>query len=552
MTRISLNKDQLIGATGLLEEETVLRLKAQNYTPLLLGGFDGRTWTSIEGGDGIVTGSLSRAIVGRARWLLRVLVAHVYGLPNHRCAERYPSTTLQLGRETMRLGLVQLVFGSASPAWSALYRVQAIPLRAPRYRSDAERGLDRGSTRVALIMRGSRDERGLQPVKAEVFDVEVRVLRRPIRGLPDRDLLGRLDSLVAWLVAAVLRVFGVGGASNRGFGRFRLSLQSGPEKLRGLLEKLEEADNEEEAKSALEQFLDYPVSLLRGLPGFEGPRSDECRGSRVIPGAPRVVGVVSARTGSIVEALELIGRAVSKSCWKNIAQGTNRVPGGDYHTWVLGLPRSSLINYDKNCTIPPPDIRDEKIVTGYLLEKPTAHETPEILAEAAGWAWQGLIEAPEGARVVYRTGGKSSGEAVLRLYRGRRQSPFTVFPLKHEDGSALIAVLLMHPYDMEELLDSIYHSGGLLAFYKENGRKKPHHHPTVRLAKVTRIAERGVGVTKASCLSNRAYQGPYKNKGARGVRTPQGSSTVARSRLLEEALGAAEEFILEALRRGRC
>ena len=522
----------------LVPRAAVAELLAENYTPLMLGDALGRVTEVLEGGRLAVLGDPVKAVIGKSRWLLRTLVMSRGYASTHREAERWPC------RESDKscLGTVQLAYGSASPAWRALYTIQAI-VEYLDPRPDKAIGEEVRLSRYTLATMGVGGEEAerRRPLSPGALRIRVKILRRLGRH-PGSErapwLVGYdcLDGLVAASTAFTLRILGIGQGASRGFGLFRVKALKAPPKAGPLLAGLQVLDKPGSVKEALatlrqaveglEQLLDCSVrsdwkarrgsgSLRAGTIDVGNVRVYSYQGKvkwlegtiwRKLPKNSK--GIPPSKLRGIHEALEVIGLATLKLSWK-IRNGEGRAGGGAYHTWILGLPRRQKVGRPVPCF-------------GSAEEPPTGY----------------LIESSEGG---IRLGRASDGiykvvrEDGILFTEGRRESPLKLIPLDVE--GRYIALIPIYPHDIAELVPRLYHAGGLATTVKGKTR----FIDGVRLAKVEDIAGKGVGRVSYTCKGrvyvNDAVAGiasPGRRTHPRGGAAPPGVPRASSARVLVE------------------
>ena len=162
----------------------------------------------------------------------------------------------------------------------------------------------------------------------------------------------KYELALASLVLAIL-LGGTGSIKGRGFGSLVLKnvkpgskFKNSAEKIIGALNKVLQARNGRELQDNLHMYIKYVLNLASQIYCKEGA----CQQTEMeyIPRVPTLsrdpdyfklyVSEVRSKK-SITDILEGIGKAVLKSEWKR-KYGNVRMSGREFHTWILGLPRS--------------------------------------------------------------------------------------------------------------------------------------------------------------------------------------------------------------------
>lgn len=208
----------------------------ENYTPVMVGDYDTRTWRRY-GQQGLEPARtlLAQGMLGRMRWLLRLAVASLSCRDN---ADSYKdledSCKVKVyydGKGPKSLGLVKALMGfvSRSESFASPFTLQAtlvLPNNAgtpgptrPSVWSMAGRREGLHDRFNALMSRGS-EFRLLAPVEPCRLRVALRVLAQPRTEWVLGDEWPKLGALYVALAIMVPTLFGIGKGVNRGFGRF--------------------------------------------------------------------------------------------------------------------------------------------------------------------------------------------------------------------------------------------------------------------------------------------------------------------------------------------
>lgn len=590
-----------------LMNNTIMRAVLENYTPLMMGDFLGHSYEKTNpGSDVVLVQNPAKSVIGKSRWLLRVLVATAGCATSHRQAERKPPIEVVLGGNTERkltLGLVQLLFGGLKPAWSGLYSLHTrLEITSQNPVDEVYKKQWSVTTRYKLATMGQRREEAelKAPLKPGSVRLEVVLARRPGvnayrfkhaggNGQPGSVGLDTLDSLASGLVLTTLRVLGIGSGANRGFGRFRILEYDGSggsraREIVNLLKKLDQA-SQDEARHALRKVFENMIGMVREagcsssasgsaikMPSIDlesirvyrlGYQTINCLNNiyQRLPGS-RGKSLNSLR--GVHRVLEIIGLVTLKSSWKTCNM-EHRSGGGGYNTWILGLPRRQSQHVGKPCFTGNrrrhqqshgSDGRAEPLPTGYLV-RVGGRGYGEVVPES----WGSFRLAEVDKQYVEKNGSvytlpqsrHTSGNDIL-VAEGRRQSPFILFPTgpATDSNNLIIALVPLYPGDMEQLVAALLHSGGLV---KTDDEGKPLFVDAVRLAPITDIMGGQVERTEVKCPEEEKER--FVNNGitcpARpGVKTHKshGCDKPHTNSILDYAYSSALEFFDALL--GRC
>ncbi len=576
---------------GLEAAETLLEAELENYTPLIAGGWQASVWAchKVHGRHPLAL-SLSKQLVGRARWLLRVLIATGYGARSHREAEEWPGIELEPDK---KLGLVQLAFGSTSPAWKALYKL-SLTMKDPtgcKQDRELEKLGDQALSRYGLLVRDKNEylkslkkdaKTPIEPGCRFKLSVSRRSLPRDVEEKLEKAVdLGFLDALVAGLALAVPRVLGLGQGATRGYGRFilettgnssyRLSPASSDleNKLEGVLNAFRDLDSASSKNNAVNAVKGVFEELLNLL-------NNAVKGSRVqqISALPRDIpilmvdrievvevnrnhvtrlaqkkSIASMRSDTMEFIIEAIGFAVTKASWKTLKFKKPMRPGAAFHTWILGLPRAQ-----------PQGVQASKcrgeLKVGYLIRKRALKELSlDRIVEGssitysrmrgAGNQEEDFIGEAVSEHVSLKQAAISADKDEEEFITSRRVSPLILFPVnKNSKLHGLVALVPFSARDLEYLADggALYHAGGFARLIK--GKKgKIEFAKAARLVQVHYVKTHGVGKKQYYCKNNNNY---YVNRGGKGVMTPPCIPTNI------DYYSAAIEFVKRVLEGGGC
>ncbi len=497
----------------------IAKLEFKAYTPWRGGCSHSKTIVVDKAGNVIdVCLPEAKPLIGRARWLARVVAATVVG-GAHRY-EQVEAVAVKLFGSTNHASLFTVkVKPSANRAQlvKTLDRIvkNLASQRAVRQRNllDAvlaaveqgvgEKGFSKlaDNARLRLAVMGLRSlgdvlaKIPLPPRLVRGFSVEI--AWRP--GV--RKTVEAAKAATALLAATPLLV-GLGSTTSRGFGRFCLTGYETPglensDELRKLFEGL---SCDKLAALGEGEAADHVSALFGMLANTIKPFLEKQAGVVKHTGVP----IVSrnyieaiAINGDIYDALNAASKATTKQCWKKIAGLNVKKPGSNLHTWPLGLPRRQ---------------------------------------ETGGY----IIASLQDSTCLNRLEGSE----------GRRLSMIHVFPLPSPHGRTVAVAIGYLAYDMVELVENrgmrLYHVGRYIVGYRRDqrtGKKRPiwsnYHYISVGY----------IAANPRSEISDPCGTG-HREPG--GLLYPRGSvkQPLSSYRLVEEAFKAAFDFVVEALRRG--
>jgi len=474
-----------------------------NYTPVMIGDYDGYSFAR-EGEP--ARPIVAQALRGKARWLARTIMASMENCTSYSRSEKayckIEKECCKVETSAGKFGLVELLFGrigekSLSSPFSISVRLEYLgkrawtPARRNRYYNRYH----------AIIVRSVKEEeikRMLAPVAPNTMRLHVQVKLAPhaYRLIRDRDKLGKLAAFYTGLVLAVPLLLGLGKAANRGFGRFKLEEYHASDPIRdsvkGLvssLDRLQRSKSEKEAREAAYALIEALLKL-----GEEAAEDAKCRVRReqMLAIIPRLVNsiahgninlptieVVATHARSIDDAIELIAASVLKSKWKSYL-GEGLGSGLAFHTWPLGLPRSSKIK----CTCSSRyGAEDGKLRYGYFVlpdtREPNDCDHALVCIEASTRSSSSPRRKDELAEQKVSIGG-----AEFKARDVRHQSMIVLFPLP--EPSLIVVVpfftsalaMLLDPEVVEDTIEitplkyRLYHVGG--HFVKKRSRRNKH------------------------------------------------------------------------------
>ncbi len=587
----------------------VLEATLTNYTPLMLGDYATATLRKTTHGT-VSLADATKQIIGKARWLLRTIIATAGCASNHREAEAWPRITIKHKNNdkpiVKNLGLVQLAYGSSRPSWKALYTIQTKLTLDPQPEDQVYKNRKSKITRYSLMTRKGGQEKELKtPIAPEKAHLQLRIIRRlnpqtgnlVIQTDDSKQIdIDVLDKLIAITTLAVPRILGIGAGANRGFGRFQVDnsvIGTGmTNDMKNLFNSLDEVDYSDDVKKLLINLF-YKLNKLT----LQSVSLNTCNNSKInkiklgiiYTNKIRVYSINELIINNIIEKLsqplqqtpsivlslqglrgihqtiEAIALVTLKISWKLLNQ-EGYFGGGAYHTWILGLPRRQKVNFNHMCfdigNIEKENEKKEKpsLPSGYILK---SEKLPE--------SWKKMkklklkrINNDNNNYLLYtlfneiiNDRNKVDNSSIDAYVEGRRQSPFIMFPL-NKNGS-LVALIPLYPYDLSDIIGVMYHSGGLVD-RESIGSEKVIFTNIVRLAGVQDIASGNVGKAIKQCDDGKVFV----NDKVSGVAKPNTrthppnseasfnaggltDSPVSPDQLLEEVYNAALEFIDELL-----
>jgi len=166
--------------------------------------------------------------------------------------------------------------------------------------------------------------------------------------LNDEELRLALASLLLSLLFG-----GIGSITRRGFGSIVLRNVEPKSKYEGLVKEVVEkinrilqVENEDELKGRLIEYIKFISELADRVYKKEISHTSQ---KVLIPNVPTLLPNTDYfklevfecnKYKSVIDILISIGKATLKAEWKRICNVNVRKPGGEFHTWILGLPRS--------------------------------------------------------------------------------------------------------------------------------------------------------------------------------------------------------------------
>ncbi|ALU12240.1 hypothetical protein EYM_01745 [Ignicoccus islandicus DSM 13165] len=333
--------------------------KFTNYTPLMVGDWKGDTYTKV-GNNRIVTGiPRAQALLSRARYATTLALSSYLTNPKS-FNEVYEKVKVK--STVGAIPLLCLIYGCSEPPFSSLFKL-SLSVNVKKWNA-WNPAYAKANRYHAIISRGERRySRGLKsPLIPGAIEVEVKYLidsnRAKALGLSE-DIIDSIRNIFEYSLKVALVVLGLGKGSSRGFGKFWYN-DRGPacrdikELLDGLLLEIEHILKYLMSKDLLvsKDILLKPLSTEtiernRMIPFFKKP-DELCSNKLFVRNA-----------SDYGRKIELIAKAVLKANWKKASR--RKGSGSNFHTWPLGLPRSSSIKCTCNGKV------YEKRKYGYLV-----------------------------------------------------------------------------------------------------------------------------------------------------------------------------------------
>ncbi|UXD22097.1 hypothetical protein IPA_01630 [Ignicoccus pacificus DSM 13166] len=321
-----------------------------NITPYMGGSFDnGKTFR----GNRFIGHPTAQAIKARARYAsLLALTSFITSPQSYKDAFKI-KVIIEGDKE--EIPLLCLIYGCVdSHQFGSPFHLIVKNVRgAKKWRNAGNR---KAKDRYNAILRRNDKRMELAPAETGTVSFELHVSvdedRLVLLELTPREI-EILKEIFESSVLVALSLFGIGKAASRGFGRFwkkdeELTFEKLIENVEKLLEhwkellsKLKKSDKLKIYKDEIELKDDYSKDIIIGkvphlgfIPRIKTEFSNE---------------LFMRSRAPIDTKIEMIARAVLKSNWRRRSSGG----GARFHTWPLGLPRSSKIKctcygYDGN------------------------------------------------------------------------------------------------------------------------------------------------------------------------------------------------------------
>ncbi|MEM1522219.1 MAG: type III-B CRISPR module RAMP protein Cmr1 [Thermofilaceae archaeon] len=324
----------------------VARIRVRNVTITRIGGYNARPYSSELD---LQERPRSQAIRGVWRWWARALVAGAW----YEEYSDFPSSLEDLDE------LLAPVLGSTNSASKLSLRVSAGTVQAGVEEAERIKRIARlklfrppRSEDKRRYLSEENPRRYFSPSKLR-FTIEL--FRRPHASLSSEEKLFSLYSLVLSLALG-----GVGSITNRGFGSTQLSVScadKGCRVLQDTLSRMYAAGNPQDVQECLNSLIDNAMSVakqylsripekLKPAQGTQLPRYPVLSRKEITVGKTRAplfrIQVINKPFPDPTSALSRIGSATLKASWKQALKLDPRKESSEkYHTWILGLPRSS-------------------------------------------------------------------------------------------------------------------------------------------------------------------------------------------------------------------
>lgn len=452
---------------AVIKDELVCRLEVEAITPLWIGGYD----TKAEHGDLGRESLRPSSVKGVWRWWARSLVsAASYEtrklFPNIKEADEVVSRLLGRGGKESHQSIYQL---EVKESRVELVRLpcEAVNDRGRRRSGRGDGGLQLSDVvRVKLqCMGGSRKKRsGRIEVEAGIAadtgrsqeelsfiktgsSFTISIYRQ--RPVPSK----AWDAFAIHSLVVALTLGGVGKASTRGFGKFRvISAHIPDEGVRREIEldyaeRFRSVRSASDAKRLVEDLLSKGASLARSL--HSGAASSKLPLVETPVANFFEVRVPERTFDSDVRALKAIGDATLKLNWKRVMGAGTKLKGSKLHTWILGLPRSQVIKISdiKN------DVKLSKRLRRRLneeIEKKGLINCNEIVKKLTE-----KVRKDEKGRVNIPTGYYDCN----KVDKIRRKSAIIFTPIVGQNGKYYVSVIGFRTYDWSRIV--LFHIGFL-------------------------------------------------------------------------------------------
>jgi len=226
--------------------------------------------------------------------------------------------------------------------------------------------------RITLLKQPRREDREDDEFKGKISEDNKKYLKRILEdivsmavvptSLPIKIVMGMNDhvklddeelklALASLLLSLLLG--GIGSITRRGFGSIVLRNVEPKPKYEGLVKEVVEkinrilqVENEDELKGRLIEYIKFVCGLADRVYKKEISHTSQ---KILIPNVPTLLPNTDYfklevfecnKYKSVIDILNSIGKATLKAEWKRICNVNVRKPGGEFHTWILGLPRS--------------------------------------------------------------------------------------------------------------------------------------------------------------------------------------------------------------------
>jgi len=314
----------------LMEPYKLCEIDVETITPLLIGGYDGKTYHD----DKLGSESLRAAsIKGVWRWWARALIAAAMVKKHGKCP-RYLNVVDSY---------VSKIFGSTQE--QSKYSIAVTPQRLNKSSYDVIERLS-DVPRIKLL-REMRRERFIKPG-----------IRFKITVYRTRDTNPIEDQFAVWSLITSLIFDGVGKATSRGFGKLkinRINVRGDFMELEEVIRKLYSSNSHKDIENHLKEVINYAINSAEKFeiddkylsstlePSIEIPLIDE----RLM-----ILEIPRSQFRDYISVLKVIGNASLKLYYKAIRYVKKKISiyeakrrsfvesGKNIHTWILGLPRS--------------------------------------------------------------------------------------------------------------------------------------------------------------------------------------------------------------------
>jgi len=426
----------------IMEPYKLCEIDVETITPLLIGGYDGRTYH----GDTLGSESLRvTSVKGVWRWWARALIAAAMVKKLGRCP-RYINVVDSY---------VSKIFGSTQE--QSKYSIVVTPHMLNESSYDVIEKLSK-VPRVSLLKmrKETKGERFIKPG----IKFKITVYRT-------RDTNPIEDQFAVWALITSLIFDGVGKITSRGFGKVKINRIDGRSDLRELEEarrKLYSSNNHEEVENCLKGIIENAVDKaekVREAIGIEINDEDWSALSThfievpLINNGLMILEVPSKLFKEYRAALEAIGNASLKLYHKVIKyvkermnvseakQKAYRESGKDIHTWILGLPRSQELRIPVDRSECSKKVKELKEKLESELSKLNL-TSKDLVEKVKPNEKEAKIEVPTGYYILDKD------------IKSRRRSPIRFTVIKTNSGYFTV-IYAFKTFDWEKKIDRLIH-----------------------------------------------------------------------------------------------
>ncbi len=435
----------------LLDADTICRIELEVITPLLIGGYDARRYHNDLGYESLRESSIK----GVWRWWARALIAAALKEDYNICTDLTCLDKL----------VSKILGGSGSNEGQSKYSILVEPLNSAKVCE----GIEICDRTYGEVPRIKLLRRFYDKAIAEGTRFTVAILR-------NRKTTHTEDKFAVWSLIIALLFDGIGKATSRGFGKFRILNVDKLEKPNNIISRLYSSTSPEHVRDCLKEIIREGVShakeVLRSLESFdryvgkylEGVSKDNPIVEIALVDKLMIIHVPRREFRNVKDILVTLGHATLKSYWKALdvrRQGLSfgkalrearNIAGKNYHTWILGLPRSQE----------PLILSDSRREDSVKRELQNAINKIKNSIQADDMKVRELIDLVrvevERNKVRIPTGYYFLGDSKRDL-KLRRKSPirFTIIPVGK--GKYYVAIFAFKTYEWNEILRQLVHVG---------------------------------------------------------------------------------------------